>query len=395
MATNWNSQNHRNGLNFSDGFWKNGDYLQGNTNALYNAGKEGSTHSIFWMAEALKAGEPNSQSFAGHDATQEFNTYLMRAQARGLNPSDPWSSYSQFGEVRSDMNAHNHAEAYGAPYWSTALAGLAMTPETSFVEQSVAVLSVSPTDLDFGAVRIGSTSASQTLSLSNTGGILSDPITGGIQPVNSNGFFGQPNNFVLQPEDSPTTTNGYTFSPTGQGTASATAFLTSTAGDQNISLTGIGVGPEFASSVLVDSVIDFGYVSPGTTDSFAISIFNNTSDIGFDSNLTGLTLLSASSTGPDNIYFSLSGFTPGTVLAQGETLPFDVLFSALEGSGFNTATLTIVTDQNSPFGFGMIGDSFSYNFQANTVPEPSTVAMFLTGGLGLIGYRMRRRRRPV
>ena len=113
-----------------------------------------------------------------------------------------------------------------------------------------------------------------------------------------------------------------------------------------LNLGGRGVGPVFSSAVNVD----FGSVPFGATPTQTLQVGNTTSD-GDLGNLTNLTLLSASITGPGAGHFALSGFTPGMVLACGYTVPFNIQFDGTTGNlaAYN-AMLTLVTDQGAALG---------------------------------------------
>jgi hypothetical protein len=63
-----------------------------------------------------------------------------------------------------------------------------------------------------------------------------------------------------------------------------------------------------------------------------------------------------------------------------------ITFSTGGVSGAFSAILTFQTDASA--GYGLAGDTFSYNLVGSAVPEASTWAMMLAGflGLGFVGF---------
>ena len=134
VASQWTVANRVSSI-VRDGLWQNGDYLQGNTNALYNAGTGGDTYSMFWRAMGNRALQPSLQLVGTHDWQQEFTVYLARSQERGLSTSDPFGSYATFGRVKDTAappwgNFAFVAYVDSTGGWNTILAGLAMTTTT-------------------------------------------------------------------------------------------------------------------------------------------------------------------------------------------------------------------------------------------------------------------------
>ncbi len=125
-----------------------------------------------------------------------------------------------------------------------------------------------------------------------------------------------------------------------------------------LNLGGRGVGPVFSSAVNVD----FGAVPNGQTPTQTLQVGNSTTD-GDLASQTNLTLLSASITGPDAGHFSVSNFTPGTVITTGGTLPVNIQFDGTYGNlaAYN-AMLTLVTDQGAAL--GSPGQTFSIPLSA-------------------------------
>ena len=142
-----------------------------------------------------------------------------------------------------------------------------------------------------------------------------------------------------------------------------------------VTLSGQGVGPIYDSVPPPGSLLDFGDVVIGSNGQLTLDISNISTDPnGGDTTLTDLTLLSAIISGPDMAEFSIDGFTPGTVLGQGDLLNLILNFDPLFPPGQKFATLTILTDQGAPF--GQAGASFVYNLTGAAVPEPASIAVF-------------------
>lgn len=128
-ASVW-TQANRVGPSFAwfDSLWGSGDYLQGNINALYNAGTNGEPLHIYRYANAFREGQPEITNFANHDWNREFTTFLTRAQERHVNSNDPWQYYSNFGSVSTSVAVTSWTQNFGSPQYGAVLAGLTMSP---------------------------------------------------------------------------------------------------------------------------------------------------------------------------------------------------------------------------------------------------------------------------
>jgi hypothetical protein len=199
--------------------------------------------------------------------------------------------------------------------------------------------------------------------------------------------------------DGASQTLSYTYTPADRVADSRTLTLNYYNGSNNgqnqantqfATFTGNGVGPEFTSSIPVGSTIDFGEVLTGSVATMPLTLWNLTPDGDLES-LTDLTIFDVIFSGPDNWLFLLSSPIVGTVLAADDALVFNVLFQTTDPFGPRNATLTIVTDQNAPF--GSAGDAFSFQLQGLVVPEPSSLALLALGAAGAVGYGWRRKRK--
>ncbi len=286
--------------------------------------------------------------------------------------------------------------------------GFSGTPPTATITlqgQGVApLLSLAGSQTNAGNVRLGASGTAATVAVTNVGdGNLSG--LGGVSNLQGNvtaaggAFSGGSVAFNLA--DAASQQVGFTFTPTSRGLASAAISVEAGNGHGDgsnqaqtvlMQLEGTGVGPQYGASVVPDGTISFGdVVSQGVQ---MLSITNTTTDAELGS-LTGLTLLSFQISGLDAGLFSLTGFTAGTVLGKGETLDLGVVFNAGAVPGAHAATLSLLTDEAAAL--GQTGNGFSYTLSAATiaaapVPEPE-MAVLLLAGLGVIGMRMRARRR--
>ncbi len=242
---------------------------------------------------------------------------------------------------------------------------LALHAEQEFLLSafSAASLGMSTSTLAFGNQRIG-TSSSQSVTASNTGpsftkvkDLYFSAATGafGGGDLSFNPLFQDPT------LGSDTATVSYAFAPAAHGAAIQTIAVTSDSGSPNVMLTGQGVGPTYAS---VSSLM-FDPLATGTTDSTDLGVSNATAD-GELGNLTNLSLLSYTITGPDAARFSLSGFIPSSVIAAGGAEDLAVQFDATgAASGNYAAVLTLTTDQGAAFGGA--GQQFSITLGAQVL----------------------------
>jgi lysophospholipase L1-like esterase len=250
-----------------------------------------------------------------------------------------------------------------------------------------ASLALSTTSLDFGTVRIGAT-PTQGVQASNNGANFSK-VQNLTFTAASGDFQGAGQSFNPMFRDpslgSDTVIKNYTYAPSDHGPDAQNVGVSSSHGGATVSLSGVGVGPEFAASA---SSIDFGTQTTSTQILAGLDISNLTPDFDFDS-LTDLTLISATITGPDADAFSLGGFTPGTVLSKEELMSFVLSFDATS-EGEKNATLTFVTDQEAPFGQEGLGFDIPLT-GLSAVPEPGSLMLAATAGVFVVFARLRRR----
>ncbi len=229
-----------------------------------------------------------------------------------------------------------------------------------------ATLALNTTDLAFGNVRIGTT-ASLGTTASNVGpnytkvkdltfSVATGPFGGGGQSFNP--LFKDPS------LGSDTASVNYSFTPTGGGAQNQIVSASSSSNNQNMLLSGTGVGPTFTS--IPD--VTLSPVTAGSVVAQGVNVVNTTTD-GNLGNLTNLTLVSAAITGPDASRFALTNFTPGSVITAGNFQTNILQFSAVgAASGTYNATLTFTTDVGAAF--GVAGTQYSIPISAVVFTPP-------------------------
>jgi hypothetical protein len=244
-----------------------------------------------------------------------------------------------------------------------------------FQHASAALAFVTPTELDFGAVDVGTPSAAQTLTV-NAGGAA---LTGGIT--------------VAFPAGSPFSRSGGTcgvgtlaagntctiivvFTPTTAAPASSTVTITSsrTIDGSPVTLTGTGQIPSFTASV-TPSPLAFGNSATGVGSAQTLTVTNTG-----NSALAGGTFTFSAATP-----FTRAGGTCGATLALGATCTINVVFTPTASSPYNgslAVAYTGATVTGSPValtGTGVAAASVSI------APNPLTITIatpFGNGGSG-------------
>jgi uncharacterized repeat protein (TIGR01451 family) len=200
------------------------------------------------------------------------------------------------------------------------------------------------TALSFGNQALGGTTASQTVTLSNTGtGALS--VTSALIGGSNAGDFGRGLDTCTGVSVAPgsSCSVSVSFTPTVRGARSATLRFTDNAGDspQDLALSGSGVAPVAQLSV---TSIDFGNVEIGTTSAHRRLTITNTGDAG-----QSLFLSSETITGTDRTEFDVVSDTCVlNFIAAGSSCTIDLTFTP-SAAGLRSATFTISDNAvNSP-----------------------------------------------
>lgn len=260
----------------------------------------------------------------------------------------------------------------------------------TFSGQGVApVISLVTPTASAGNVRIGTT-GTVALKVANVGdgnlaGAGLGNLTGSIA-TGTNGFTGG-GSFNLA--DAGNQTFNYNFAPTTHGTLTSTIAVNATNGSTDgknlaqslsASLSGVGVGPTINTSIAGGSTIDFGQVTSPQNALRSLTASNLTADADLGA-LTNLDLLSATITGPNAGMFSLSGFTPGTVLTKSQSTTLQLAFAPTAGvTGTETATLTLVTDEGAAS--GAVGKSLTFTLTGVAAGVVPLTAAYWKGAHG-------------
>jgi hypothetical protein len=133
------------------------------------------------------------------------------------------------------------------------------------------VVSLSPTSLNFGSVPVGTTSAAQTVTLTNTGNA-----TLNITSLTASASYGETNTCGSSVLAGGNCTISVTFTPSGSGTITGTLSVTDNApgSPQTVSLTGIGTTAPAVQ--LSPASLTFSNVSVGTTSAAQTVTLTNT-----------------------------------------------------------------------------------------------------------------------
>ncbi|MGB6219829.1 choice-of-anchor D domain-containing protein [Haloferula sp.] len=255
------------------------------------------------------------------------------------------------------------------------LTGAGQSPEIDLAEAGGSSLS-SGEELDYGAVRAGTSGETITLIVSNEGNYLLGNLSAAVDgahsaefPLNASGLPA-----TLAPGESATMTIG--FAPVAAGARTATLRIANDDLDENpfiITLTGTGTAPILSLSLdgvgaldFESATVDFGssrVASEATTRTLTLTNEGTAPLIGIGAQITGAT----------DGDFNLSPATLPTSLDPGESQVFTVSFSPTS-SGDRSALLSLVSDDASrnPFPITL-----------NAIGEDPEIAVELTGGVDL------------
>jgi uncharacterized repeat protein (TIGR01451 family) len=245
-----------------------------------------------------------------------------------------------------------------------------------------AVIGIAPTSLTFGSQAVGTTSAAQTVTVSNNGEfplIFSTIVTSG-------DFAGA--TLAQCPsigEEAPSCTFSITFKPTATGTRTGTITFAdnATGSPQTVTLTGTGTGGA-ATVTVTPSSLTFGPQAVSTTSSpLSVTVMNTgTAAVNF----TGFT-----TSGADAEDFSVplpnssGGCSPTGTLAAGTSCTINVLFTP-QAAGARTATLLIADNATgSPQMVALSGTGGTSSVIITIAPGGSNTATTVSGGTAYYG----------
>ncbi len=263
---------------------------------------------------------------------------------------------------------------------STATSGVTVT--ATFNTTAAGTISISPTAMGFGSVGLLTTSAPQTLTVSNTGGVVvtfTNIVTTGdfagatLAQCPSIGVEAEPCVFSI------------TFKPTATGTRTGAITFTdnATGSPQMVTLTGTGT-PGTATVTVTPSSLTFGSQAVGTTSApLSVTVMNtSTASVTF----AGFTI-----SGENAGYFgvpqpmSSAGCSAAGTLAAGASCTINVLFMP-GGNGTFTATLNIADNATgSPQMVALSGTGVTSQVVITVPPGGSTTATTVPGGTAYFG----------
>ena len=200
--------------------------------------------------------------------------------------------------------------------------------------------SVSPSSLRFGSQMLGTSSAAQTVVLSDSG---TGPLN--VTNISITGPFGQTNNCTTVAAGSSCSIS-VTFSPAALGSASGTLSITDPVGTQTVALSGNGTGP----LSLAPNSVEFNSQMVGTSSAPQTVTGTNQGTVSI--NISNIAISGAG--------FVISGNSCGTSLGVGSSCTVSVTF-APSAAGDASGTLTF-TDS-------AIGSPQSVSLQGNGTPS--------------------------
>jgi hypothetical protein len=220
----------------------------------------------------------------------------------------PTAAGSYTGTLAIQSNATNST-------LSVALSGTAVT--------ATPTLTLSPTSLTFAAQSLGTTSAAQSITLTNNGTAALS-----ISGIAASGDFAQTNLCGSSLAVSASCTISVTFTPTATGTRSGAITFTDNAASspQSVSLTGTATAATLQSA---SSSLSFGSITAGTSSSQTLVITNTG---------TASATIQAISTG--NTAFTVTGATLPATVASGASLTLTITFAPTTAGSY-TGTLAI------------------------------------------------------
>jgi hypothetical protein len=243
--------------------------------------------------------------------------------------------------------------------------------------------------LSFAAQRVSTTSASQSVTLSNTGTAAL-----AISSFTVTGDFALTNNCGTSLASGNSCSVNVTFTPTARGTRSGTVTLNSNAPGTapSIALTGTGIA---SIAALSPSSLVFGNQILGTASAAQAITLTNSGDATL--NISGLSaggdfaqtnncgsVVAANSSCAINITFTpgVTGARAGTFTVADDSLNGSPQTATLSGTGTQAATTTTLSPSLNPAGFGQ-SVTFTASVQISSGPSPTGTVTFLDGTTSL------------
>ena len=267
-------------------------------------------------------------------------TLTFRNGTAAADPMGPYIYSLQGGLVHAFQigvpNPGELSELPNSPYSIASgggLGGLAISgPPVQAVTGLTAALA--PLSESFGDITLGQSSGTQMIKLTNTRGEVLSVTSVLVTGANPSEFVATPNCPVpLQPMAS--CAISIVFAPTGVGAQQAVLTVTDTAGSQSAQLTGTGVAPQPAVT-LVPGSLTFPTTAQGSTSSAQTVTLTN-------SGTAPLHISSISPSGANFSDFNIASNNCGGTNPVNASCTLSVVFSPV-GDGLRTASITINDD---------------------------------------------------
>jgi len=236
-----------------------------------------------------------------------------------------------------------------------------------------------PQSVNFSNQTVGLTATAAVINLSNTGNVPVYFAAVGIEGTNAADFKETSTcstSTPLPPSGINVCMITVTFTPSIAGPESATLFITNSAVNTNIPLTGTGVVP---TATATPGTLTFGLqldsnplpAIPGTAQS--VTLQNKSTNTAV---LTGITptITAGANTNASDFSISSTGTTCGSTLAAGASCTINVVFApSVAGGGAESATLSIADNASTPEPQTVALSGTGVSFTAGTLSVSSSV----------------------
>lgn len=228
------------------------------------------------------------------------------------------------------------------------------------------VASLSPTSLSFTGT-VGSTSASQMLTLSNTGTAALTITTIAVSGSSASNF-SETNTCGASLAASATCTIAVTFTPTSATSVSGAITVTDNASGspQSATLTGTGTAPPTPQATLTPSSLSFSDTTVGSTSATQTLTLSNPGNAALP--ISGITV-----TGANPADFAETN-TCAASLAAGASCTIDVTFTPTSAASFSAAVSVADNVAGSPQSATLSGTGTTPDFTTSSTTPPQTVA---------------------
>lgn len=228
---------------------------------------------------------------------------------------------------------------------------------------------ISTSAVQFGSQLVGSASAAQTVTLTNSGVAALEIYSATLSGLNSSDFWLNNSTCGNSLAASASCSFSITFVPTAPGARTASLLLALSAGNspQSVTLTGIGMAQACVTSVTPTSQI---YLAAGATDSLAVTASSSCAWLGI-SNVSWINVDTDSGTGSGLVQFSVSPNTTaqprsGTITVANQTETITQMGVGLRFVAVSPCRVADTRNPNGAFGGPSIAGGTARSF---TVPS--------------------------